>query len=590
MSLVLAGTADSITYVLDATPATNQLPASIYYALQGGNGNQANTLSNGTTPVTILVGSVTAPIVVNSLVIPNRDTATRTVTVNMVTGAGTFEQAQVILASGSHLNYSSGNGWYVMDKNGNFLETVTVTGGTSTVNQGTANTLSNAWPVEVTDGTNILGTAAHPIRIDTTGTTIQPVSGTVTANAGTGNFGVNLTQLNSVALGSPSNYGTSPGAVSAQGVNAFITNVPAVSQSGSWTVTLGAGAATIGAVNQGTSPWVVSLTSTTITGTVAVTQSTNPWTIQGDSASGAANAGNPVKASAVFNTTQPTVTTGQTVDNQATARGAQIVATGVDIFSVSVSNFPATQPVSGTVAVTQSTSPWVVSLTSTTITGTVAVTQSTTPWTIQGDSASGASNAGNPVKVGGVFNTTQPTVTNGQTVDGQFTARGALLVATGVDALTVTPPANASTNITQWNSVSLGSPTTYGTAPTGNAPGVNSYVTNTGQHGIASAVSSIGFVASTRNWGAITTLYLNWMRVDYFSAVIGTAINVMFKDGSGNVLLNFTLPINATALSTAEVLWFTSMALPLSNGGVSPTVVMTGVLTSGSIGFSFGYS
>lgn len=51
----------------------------------------------------------------------------------------------------------------------------------------------------------------------------QPVSGTITANAGTGNFGVNLTQLNSVALGSPSNYGTSPGAVSVQGVNAFIT-------------------------------------------------------------------------------------------------------------------------------------------------------------------------------------------------------------------------------------------------------------------------------------------------------------------------------------------------------------------------------
>ena len=42
--------------------------------------------------------------------------------------------------------------------------------------------------------------------------------------------------------------------------------------------------------------------------------------------------------------------------------------------SIAVSNFPATQTVSGTVAVTQSTSPWVVSLTSTTITGVVATT------------------------------------------------------------------------------------------------------------------------------------------------------------------------------------------------------------------------
>jgi hypothetical protein len=41
-------------------------------------------------------------------------------------------------------------------------------------------------------------------------------------------------------LGSPSNYGTSPGAVSVPGVNAFVTNVPAVSQSGTWNVTVNA--------------------------------------------------------------------------------------------------------------------------------------------------------------------------------------------------------------------------------------------------------------------------------------------------------------------------------------------------------------
>lgn len=56
--------------------------------------------------------------------------------------------------------------------------------------------------------------------------------------------------------------------------------------------------------------------------------------------------------------------------------------------SVSVSNFPATQPVSGTVTADQGGAPWsvtfpspqAVSLASTTITGTVAVTQSTSPW------------------------------------------------------------------------------------------------------------------------------------------------------------------------------------------------------------------
>ena len=49
---------------------------------------------------------------------------------------------------------------------------------------------------------------------------------------------------------------------------------------------------------------------------------------------------------------------------------------------VLVQNFPGTQPISGTVTALQGTSPWVVSLASTTITGTVAVTQSTSPWVI----------------------------------------------------------------------------------------------------------------------------------------------------------------------------------------------------------------
>ena len=43
-----------------------------------------------------------------------------------------------------------------------------------------------------------------------------------------------------------------------------------------------------------------------------------------------------------------------------------------------------TVPISGTITVNQGTSPWVVSLTSTTITGTVAVTQSTSPWVVSG--------------------------------------------------------------------------------------------------------------------------------------------------------------------------------------------------------------
>ena len=51
-----------------------------------------------------------------------------------------------------------------------------------------------------------------------------------------------------------------------------------------------------------------------------------------------------------------------------------------------------------------------------------SVTQGTSPWvtTATGNVASGATDSGNPVKVGGVYNTSAPTLTNGQRGDGQM--------------------------------------------------------------------------------------------------------------------------------------------------------------------------
>ena len=125
--------------------------------------------------------------------------------------------------------------------NGMATEPAVTIGGTVTANQGTPNSLANGWPVEITDGTNILGTASHPVRIDPTGTTTQPVSGTVTANQGTSPWVDNITQWASTTLGAPSNYGTSPGAVEVIGVNAFVTNIVAenLTQVGGSSITLG---------------------------------------------------------------------------------------------------------------------------------------------------------------------------------------------------------------------------------------------------------------------------------------------------------------------------------------------------------------
>lgn len=62
---------------------------------------------------------------------------------------------------------------------------------------------------------------------------------------------------------------------------------------------------------------------------------------------------------------------------------------------------------------------------------------------VQGNVASGATDSGSPVKIGGVFNTTPPTVTNGQRVDLQTSNRGNQLIegaiAHGSDVSAVRP-------------------------------------------------------------------------------------------------------------------------------------------------------
>jgi hypothetical protein len=135
--------------------------------------------------------------------------------------------------------------------------------GTVTANQGTPNSVANSWPVEVTDGTNVLGTSSHPLRIDPTGTTTQPISGTVTANAGSGTFAISA-----ASLPLPTGAATSANQTNASQKTQIVD--------GSGNVI----ASTSNALNVDVTNTVpVTLTSTTITGTVAATQS-GTWTVQ----------------------------------------------------------------------------------------------------------------------------------------------------------------------------------------------------------------------------------------------------------------------------------------------------------------------
>lgn len=166
---------------------------------------------------------------------------------------------------------------------------------------------------------------------------------------------------------------------------------------------------------------------------------------------------------AAVTTAAPTYTTGQTSPLSLTTSGALRVDTSGSVISgtVTVSNFPTTVDTNyGTVGAstirtasqignatgaaafnagttTAQTLRVVLPTDQTAIpvtqSGTWTVQQGTPPWSVVGNVASGVADSGNPLKIGAIFNTTQPTVTNAQRVDLQATSRGALIVATGAD-------------------------------------------------------------------------------------------------------------------------------------------------------------
>lgn len=129
----------------------------------------------------------------------------------------------------------------------------------TTANQGTPNSLSNAWTTKVTDGYDVLGTATHPLRIDPVGTTTQPISGTVTANVGTtGGLALDATltggtQRTKITDGTNNAVVSAAGAIKIDGsaVTQPVSGTVSATQSGTWTVQPGNTA--------NTTPWLATL-------------------------------------------------------------------------------------------------------------------------------------------------------------------------------------------------------------------------------------------------------------------------------------------------------------------------------------------
>jgi hypothetical protein len=159
---------------------------------------------------------------------------------------------------------------------------------------------------------------------------------------------------------------------------------------------------------------------------------------------------------------------------------------------------------------------------------------------VVGSIASGGSNAGNPVKIGHVFNTTQPTVTNGQIVDVQATARGAAIVATGSDTFNVTVnaalPAGANVIghvIADSGSTTVVTGTVAVTLPT------TSSASTTGTCTSVSTSTTILAANAARKGGIITALSSNANRARYAFAASATASQMPLEAGQ-------SLPLDST--------------------------------------------
>lgn len=152
--------------------------------------------------------------------------------------------------------------------------------------------------------------------------------------------------------------------------------------------------------------------------------------------------------------TSPLPTGSNVIGHVVADTGSTTAVTGnVTVVQPTGTNLHAVLDTTSTTAVTQATG---TNLHAVIDTGsTTAATQATASnlnAQVQGPGASGAAKSGNPVQIGGVFNTTQPTVTNGQGIEAQATARGALIIASGVDAVAVnnTQQGTASQNVAQF--------------------------------------------------------------------------------------------------------------------------------------------
>jgi hypothetical protein len=162
----------------------------------------------------------------------------------------------------------------------------------------------------------------------------------------------------------------------------------------------------------------------------------------------------------------------------------------------------------------------------------------------------------------GAVTTSAPSYTTAQTSPLSLTTAGALRTDSSAvtqpvsGTVTTTPPANASTNITQWNSVALGSPSAYGTSPGAvNVPGVNAFITNTPTV-TANAGTGTFTISGTVTANAGTNLNTSLLQLDATGAKLNNA--------QGSTTSGQTGPLVQGAVTTSAPSYTTAQTSPLS--------------------------
>jgi hypothetical protein len=279
-------------------------------------------------------------------------------------------------SDGVVVEYDNGNGKYVRVTPSTPLPVTSSGGGSTTgggsggtVTQGSQGTPAQSWYVEQTDGTNVLGTAAHP--------TIAQIA------AGTASIG----SISNTAFGITGNlpgYATAP------------------------TFILGAGSAIAGKFDidqttPGTTNGVV-INSGAVTATLAGTSAVNESQLNGVAVAVGSGASNTGTERVILSTDSPLPTGAATAGNQTNVQSAAgTSASTLLTVQGSVSGVPV--PVSGTITTTPSGTQ--------TVTGSVAISQ-TTPGTT------------NNVTSQGLAATNAPTLTSGNYAPLSLTVTGSL--------------------------------------------------------------------------------------------------------------------------------------------------------------------